>query len=182
MQVQNTRNFDCPWFVSHFLSVILKNSVWVHYKAYCHWLYKCCFDTNASWCFSLPITVLFSWERFKISTFLLNWIHSKMISAAAFRIIGLANVQMLWTLCALVRYSWQDFCTVGELLHARLILSPYVAPIMQKHIVTDGSGVHSMHSLWLNVGCLKQFSATVRLSDTVHIAFVSVVWLSTSVD
>ena len=54
------------------------------------WLHKCCFDKNASWC--CP------WLRFVVFTTMdslalpLNWIHSKIISEATVRIIGLTKI------------------------------------------------------------------------------------------
>ena len=60
-------------------------------------LHKCCFDKNASWCTRSAhdfarFVLLRTLRGLLLQALPLNWIHSKIISAATFRIIGLIKL------------------------------------------------------------------------------------------
>ena len=88
--------------------------LWCTIQCHSQWLQECCFDKNPSW--STKQTIMTSlglfflcccWECFVVPTLLLNWIHSKIIGAAAFHIIGLAKIQRIeflllnWIYCSI---------------------------------------------------------------------------------
>ena len=77
-----------------------KNAIWVHYNTLAYDFTSVVLMRmlpGALNSFSLLMTLLlFCWEHFVVPTLLLNWIHTKIISAAAFHTIGLAKNFKNW--------------------------------------------------------------------------------------
>ena len=69
----------------------------------CQRLHKCCFDKKVSWCTKQSRSArdsLFCFDKnaswcLVLWALLLNWIHSKIISATTFRMIGLAKIAII---------------------------------------------------------------------------------------
>ena len=84
-----------PTLAYHLLSAC---HMWVHYNASCQWLHKCCLDKNAFLVHKQTrstgdFAVLFCLRTLLLlQALLLNCIHSKILSAATFRIIGLPTM------------------------------------------------------------------------------------------
>ena len=90
VQVWNTENFDHPQTVRNFCQY----TIWGHYNTFAYAftsvvLIRMLPGTLNS--FSVPMTSLFCFECFSVPTLPLNCTHMKMISTAAFHIIGLAK-------------------------------------------------------------------------------------------
>ena len=103
------------WLTMVFHTCFDKNTVWAAPQCLCWWLRRHS-DKNASWSikqthFAVTSPVLFCQEHFVMSTVLqvlpLNWMHSKIITVAAFRIIALTKIPKIeylpldWIYCSI---------------------------------------------------------------------------------